>query len=261
MTDKTLTPRQIEALEAVLAGQSATAQRRKGDQAALFGEWKASRSMGGASRRMVQQLGDDGWLLDNARSRLSDELGVRYIDLPEMPQDLVMDFGGLSVKALEFLNQRLRSGRRYDPTDARLPLIKDKLAKRRELDAAYEAFVANLRDTSKAAYNRKRDAQAKALVADVRAVLASHGLSAQSELLDCGVRQLVEDITEAQHGLGWVRYLDDADLSAELDATEKQAVTPGTVGETLRSEKLAAIRAEFKRRQDAENDPDYSNPQ
>ena len=52
-----------------------------------------------------------------------------------------------------------------------------------------------------------------------------------------------------QFRLRWARVvLDDTDLSAELDETEKEATKPGTFGDELRSRKVAAIRAELDRR-------------
>ena len=253
-----LTARHVEALEAALYDKPAHYRNsgRRNDGTIL---WTMSHHGGGSVTRMIKQLRERGLLFNHARSRLADELGLRWRDLPELPEELTADKGGLSVKGLEALDQYLRSGRRYDPTDVRLQMIKDQLVKRRELDAAYDAFLTNYRDREKAAYARKCEAEAKAANAGTRDAVAALGFDAAA-LTDDQLVQLRRDIDQSVHGSGWVRFLDDADLSAELDAAEKEAHRPGTLGSNMRTEKLNAIRAEFKRREDAENDPDYSNP-
>lgn len=244
----TLTTRQLEALEAVLEGQRPSARKYKGNRAQLYGsKWGSTTNMGGAVQRMVETLQAEGYLLAPARRRFADQLCVRFTDAPAMPAELAHDYGGLSVKGLETLDAHLRGGRRYDPTDTRLGAIKEQLAKRRELDAAYDTFVTQYRDTTNAMFQRKQDARRKSLLADARVALNRAGFDGD-RLTDSEVLQLVRAFRDADHGTGYVRFLNDADLQAEADEAQAEQYSPGTIGDTHRTEKLDAMAAERERR-------------
>ena len=195
---------------------------------------------------MISQLTDQGLIVASAKSRLSDELGLRWRDLPELPEAIEGDRGGLTVKGLEAMQTYL-SGRHYDPTDERHDMIKARLAERRELDIAFDAFLTLHRNTQKEAFERKREAQRKAANAGTRDAVAALGFDATA-LTDDQLVQLRRDVDKAVHGLGWVRFMDNDALSAELDAAEQEGHRPGTLGSNMRSEKVQAIRAELARR-------------
>jgi hypothetical protein len=247
-----LTPRQLEALEAALLGKPITARKRKGSAAEVLGEWKGGSSMGGASYRMADALREAGYLQAPARHRMADDLNVRSYQLPHMSRDLMHDPGGLSVKGLEALDAHLRGGRRYDPTDTRLALIRDQLAKRRELDAAYEAFMVEYKTRENAKATRRVAAKQKAQLANIRLALVQFGFgSALNEQLDSDEHLLkfAKAIRGAEFGNDFVKYMDDTDLQAELEETKAETQhRPGTLGATMRDDKLVAIKAEQERR-------------
>jgi hypothetical protein len=254
MTDKKLSVRQMEALEAVLYGQSPRYQKA-GVYSSVHPKagqpyWRARTSMGGAVSRMIETLEQEGYLLQSARSRISDELDLRWSEVPELPEDLHQDRGGLSEKGLLALDAMLRSPRRFDPTDGRLNMVRDQLAKRRALASSYQAFMSSRKDAQKERFERDQQARRLGVVFQTKRILAEYGFDVNG-LTDDQVAKLAKSIAGAEHSLVYVRFLNDADLSALLDETQKQAVTPGTIGDSMRSEKLTAIRAEFERRQKA----------
>lgn len=195
-----------------------------------------------------------GLTCKSATKRVATELGYREFDLPRrlrdsLPDTLKSDHGGLTVKGLETLNAYLR-GRRYDPTDARLAEIKRQLQARPQIEQQLADFLASYRANEAATQERKNTAREKAWVSATKLLLINVGLGPCVEALetDANVLKLAKAIAGAEHGYGYVRHLDEADLSAELNEAEQEAHRPGSIGAQMRSETVSAIRAELERR-------------
>ena len=230
-----LTPTQFDVLDAVLEGKGPYERRRK-DSNHPFGAWKRVRSMGGAAYRTVETLKEAGLL--SSRDR----------DLPDNLPNELRDLGNqLTVKGLRALEAALAK-KKFDPADGRLAKVRRMIVEREKFERELEDALAAHRDRAHDAFARRQAARRLAKAEVLRDLFRKEGLNFPS---DDEMLAFAKKVEGADHSNRDVEFLDEADLSAELDSLEKEATTPGTFGDHRRGKRIAAIRAEFQRRAEA----------
>jgi hypothetical protein len=132
------TPKQIEAMEAIMAVQSPFYARNQGTSRELFGEWKRVRVMGGARLKMVDAMREAGWL----------------------PKDHGYKLTSSGLRELEAHYAK----KKYDPTDGRLAKVRALIPEReREEVVAKAAKEAEWAAANAEAIQAKDERNAKAL--------------------------------------------------------------------------------------------------
>lgn len=145
--------------------------------------------MGGAKRRMAEGLQERGLL---SRRPYDREIAKEFQE---------WDFQ-LTAKGLRALDSHLRNGRRYDPTDGRLKMIRDQLAAREAKEARLAEAIAAKEARQKTLAAAKAGRQRAAHMAELRKRLAAHGLEAfASGLDDEGLLAFVRDIEGAEYAM------------------------------------------------------------